>query len=274
MLLTGAGLLIRSFVRLSFTNPGVDTSHLLTFNLSLPAKKYATPERIRDFYDALLTNLRALPGVQDAGAVSILPLSGDQNSSTFSVRGAPLAEQDQPSAELRVASRDYFRTLGIPLLRGRTFESSDRLGAPPVVLVSETMSRRFWPNGNALGHSITMGVRPGVTNADVGGEIVGIVGDVHDFGLEIEPAPTVYVLMDVPGSRDMNIVVRTANDPAEFVQSARATLAALDAGIPLADPAPMETVLATSLANAASTCCCSPSSLLLLCRWRASVSMA
>lgn len=147
MLLTGAGLLIRSFVRLSFTNPGVDASHVLTFNLSLPTKKYATPERIRDFYDAFLTNLRALPGVKDAGAVSILPLSGDQSSSSFTIRGAPVAEQDQPSAELRVASRDYFRTIGIPLLRGCAFESSDRLGSPPVVLVSETMARRFWPNG-------------------------------------------------------------------------------------------------------------------------------
>jgi putative ABC transport system permease protein len=249
MLLTGAGLLIRSFVRLSFTSPGVDTSHVLTFNLSLPQKKYATPERIRDFYDALLTNLRALPGVKDAGAVSILPLSGGQNSSTFSVRGAPVAPQDQPSAELRVVSRDYFRTIGIPLLRGRAFESSDHLGSPPVVLVSETMARRFWPNGDALGHSITMGVRPGVSNTDVGGEIVGIVGDVHDFGLEIEPTPTVYVLMDIPGSSYMNIVVRTAGDPAALVQSARAAVAALDADIPLADPAPMETVLDTSLAQ-------------------------
>jgi len=247
MLLTGAGLLIRSFVRLSFTNPGVDTSHVLTFNLSLPQKKYATPERIRDFYDALLANLRALPGVKDAGAVSILPLSGDQNSSTFLIRGTPVAEQDQPSAEQRVASRDYFRAIGIPLLHGRPFESSDRLGSPPVVLVSEAMARKFWPNGDALGHYITMGVRPGVSNADVSGEIVGIVGDVRDFGLEIEPAPTVYVLMDIPGTSDMNIVVRTSNDPAALVQSARAAVAALDADIPVADPAPMETVLATSL---------------------------
>jgi len=247
MLLTGAGLLIRSFMRLSFTNPGVDTAHVLTFNLSLPQKKYATPERIRDFYDALLANLRALPGVKDAGAVNILPLSGDQNSSTFVIRGTLVADQDQPSAEQRVASRDYFRTMGIPLLRGRGFESGDRMGSPPVVLVSEAMARRFWPNGDALGHTITMGVRPGVSNADVGGEIIGIVGDVRDFGLEIEPAPTVYVLMDLPGTSDMNIVVRTSNDPAALVQSVRVAVAALDADIPVADPSPMETVLATSL---------------------------
>ena len=115
------------------------------------------------------------------------------------------------------------------------------------MLVSETMARKFWPNGDALGHSITMGVRPGISDTDVGGEIVGIVGDVHDFGLDIEPTPTVYVLMDIPGSSYMNIVVRTAGDPAALVQSARATVAALDADMPLADPAPMEAVLATSL---------------------------
>jgi len=249
MLLIGAGLLIRSFVRLTFTNPGVDTSHVLTFNLSLPTKKYATPERIRDFYDALLTNLRALPGVKDAGAVSILPLSGDQNSSSFTIRGAPVAEQDQPSAELRVASRDYFRTIGIPLLHGRQFETGDRMGSPPVVLVSEAMAHKFWPNGDAIGHVITMGVRPGVSHSHVGGEIVGIVGDVRDFGLDIEPAPTVYVLMDIPGSSEMNIVVRTAGNPTALVRAARAIMAALDAEIPVADPTPMETVLATSLAQ-------------------------
>jgi putative ABC transport system permease protein len=249
MLLIGAGLLIRSFVRLTFTNPGVDASDVLTFNLSLPTKKYATPERIRDFYDALLTNLRALPGVKDAGAVSILPLSGDQNSSSFTIRGAPVAPQDQPSAELRVASRDYFRTIGIPLLHGRQFETGDRMGSPPVVLVSESMARKFWPNGDAIGHFITMGVRPGISHSDVGGEIVGIVGDVHDFGLDIEPTPTVYVLMDIPGSSEINIVVRTTGDPTALVGAARATVAALDADIPVADPAPMETVLATSLAQ-------------------------
>jgi putative ABC transport system permease protein len=249
MLLIGAGLLIRSFVRLTFTNPGVDASDVLTFNLSLPTKKYATPERIRDFYDALLTNLRALPGVKDAGAVSILPLSGDQNSSSFTIRGAPVAPQDQPSAELRVASRDYFRTIGIPLLHGRQFETGDRMGSPPVVLVSESMARKFWPNGDAIGHFITMGVRPGISHSDVGGEIVGIVGDVHDFGLDIEPTPTVYVLMDIPGSSEINIVVRTTGDPTALVGAARATVAALDADIPVADPAPMEMVLATSLAQ-------------------------
>jgi putative ABC transport system permease protein len=249
MLLIGAGLLIRSFVRLTFTNPGVDASDVLTFNLSLPTKKYATPERIRDFYDALLTNLRALPGVKDAGAVSILPLSGDQNSSSFTIRGAPVAPQDQPSAELRVASRDYFRTIGIPLLHGRQFETGDRMGSPPVVLVSESMARKFWPNGDAIGHFITMGVRPGISHSDVGGEIVGIVGDVHDFGLDIKPTPTVYVLMDIPGSSEINIVVRTTGDPTALVGAARATVAALDADIPVADPAPMEMVLATSLAQ-------------------------
>lgn len=247
MLLTGAGLLLRSFVRLSLTASGVDTSHVLTFNLSAPAKKYDTPEKILSYYESLLANLKGLPGATDAGATSILPLTGDQTSSSFEIRGVPMAPQDQPSAELRVISRDYFRTLGIPLRRGRGFESSDRAGSPPVLVISDAMARQFWPKGDALGHYIKMGVRPGMAKTDVEGEIVGIVGDVHDFGLDVQPLPTVYTLMDRPGVTDMSIVLRTANDPAGLVPSARAAVAALDADIPVSDAAPMDAVLTTSL---------------------------
>ena len=247
MLLTGAGLLLRSFVQLSFINPGIETSHLLTFNLSLPEKKYDTPEKIVNFYDGLLANLKTLPGVTDAGATNILPLTGDQVSSSFEIRGVVVAPKDAPSAELRVISRDYLRTMGIPLVRGRVFQNSDRAGSSPILLISETMARRFWPNGDALGHYIRMGVRPGAAGTDVEGEIVGVVGDVRDFGLDIEPSPTVYTLMDVPGTRSMNVVLRTTNDPTLLAPAARATVAALDAVVPVADAASMETVLTTSL---------------------------
>jgi len=161
----------------------------------------------------------------------------------------PVAPQNAPSAELRVASRDYFRVLGIPLVKGRWFQSDDRAGTSSVLIISATMAQQFWPKGDALGHFIRMGVRPGIVKTDVEGEIVGIVGDVRDFGLDTEPLPTVYTLMDSRGTTDMNLVVRTANDPGGLVAAARAAVAALDADIPLADPAPMETVLATSLAQ-------------------------
>lgn len=249
MLLTGAGLLLRSFVYLSLTEPGVNVSPVLTFNLSLPSKKYDTPEKVVTFYDALLTNLKALPGVRDAGATSILPLTGDQNSSSFQIRGVPVSPLDEPSAELRVVSRDYIRTLGILLRRGRWFQSSDRAESAPVLVISEAMARQFWPKGDALGHYITMGVRPGISKTDVEGQIVGVVGDVRDFGLDIAPPPTVYTLMDLPGARDMSIVLRTANDPAALAPSVRAAVAALDADVPVADVAPMEEVLTTSLAQ-------------------------
>ena len=167
MLLTGAGLLLRSFVRLSLTQPGVETAHILTFNLSLPQKHYATPEKILSFYDTLLANLKALPGVTDAGAISNLPLTGDQMSSSFEIRGVPVAPQNAPSAELRVASRDYFRVLGIPLLKGRLFQSDDRAGTSSGLIISATMAQPFWPKGDALGHFIRMGVRPGIVKTDV-----------------------------------------------------------------------------------------------------------
>jgi putative ABC transport system permease protein len=249
VLLIGAGLLIRSFARLSFTSPGLDTSHVLTFNLSLPAAKYSTRERINGFYDALLEKLRALPGVTDAGSTNVLPLTGDMNSSTFTIRGKPVSAQDEPSAEQRVASRDYFRTMRIPLLRGRLFESTDRVGSAPVLVVSETMARHFWPGGDALGQYIHMGVRPGSSKDDVEGTIVGVVGDVRDFGLDTEPPPTVYTLADTPAPTHMNVVMRTAADPAALAASARAVVASLDADVPVGDVASMDSVLAVSLAQ-------------------------
>src|SRR5215469_11948199 len=249
MLLSGAGLLIRSFVRLSFTNPGIDPVNLLTFNLSLPETTYATPEKTAAFYNALLGRLATLPGVSSAGAINILPASGDQNSSTFAVRGTQVPEENQPSAELRVASRDYFATARIAILRGRNFSATDRPGAPPVLVISETMARKYWPNGDALGHYLTMGVRPGRSNADTQGEIVGVVSDVRDFGVDIEPAPTVYALMDDPGPGSMNLIVRTASDPGLLGQSVQRAVTELDPTLPIADLAPMEKVLATSLAQ-------------------------
>lgn len=249
ILLAGAGLLIRSFVRLSFTNPGIDPANVLTFNVSLPGKKYSTVEQSTLFFDALSAKLGALPGVTKIGEVNLLPASGDQWSSSFVIRGREMPEQNRPSTEIRVVNRDYFQAMRIPLLRGRSFAPTDRPGSPPVLVISDTMARKFWPNGDALGHYVTVDAQPGLSNDNTQGQIIGIVGDVHDFGLDIEPAPTVYAPLYQPGPSDMNIVVRTAGDPTLLAPAVRRSVAELDPVLAVADLAPMETVLATSLAE-------------------------
>ena len=250
MLLIGAALLIRSFVRLIFTDPGVDPSHVLTFNLSLPQSKYGKPELVTRFYDDLLGRLRSLPQVSSAEAVNILPLTGNDMSSSFTVHGQQVRPQDVPSAELRVVTPGYFQNLHIPLLRGRAFAAADNLpDAPVAIVVSESLARRHWPHGDAIGHVLQMGVLPGSSSRRIEGEIVGIVGDVRDFGLDVEPAPTVYSTFGISAPSNMTVVIRCNGDPAAVAPDVRSLVAAIDPDLPIGDLQPMERVLATSLAQ-------------------------
>ena len=160
-LLTGAGLLIRSFVELRQVDPGFNPAGVLTFDLSLPNTRYPNGERTGAFYDDLLGRIRGIPGVHSAGAIFGLPLSNFGFSSSFEVEGAPLPQEEQPSVNMRLVSADYFGTLEIPLSQGRLFGPADRRGSPPVVLLSESAAKKFWPKGDAIGHRVSPRRPPG-----------------------------------------------------------------------------------------------------------------
>ena len=189
LLLIGAGLLIQSFRRVQAIEPGFDPTNTLAIQLSLPKARYQDRAAVALFCDKLLSRLQALPGVEAVGAVSLLPMSSGIRSVDFSFAGQSLAPGDAHTSQYRIATPDYFRAMKIPQLQGRPFDGHDNAGSVSVVLINETMARRFWPNGDAMGAHINIddnntGPRPV--------EIVGVVGDVKHLGLESAPTFDIY----------------------------------------------------------------------------------
>jgi len=245
MLLAGAGLLVRSFVGLRSLNPGFDAQEVLTLDVGLPDAHYKNSLAFQSYWDEALDKLRALPGVKSVGAVTPLPLSGDDFSSSFSVAGRGIPEKDEPSAEVRVATPEYFRTLAIPLRQGRVFTDADRLGAARVLLISETAARMFFPAGDAIGQQIKFGARGG--NEKNEGEIVGIVGDVRHFGLDAPVTPMFYVPLAQAGIDGATLVIRAQGSPAGLGQPARKLIQRIDRDALVGKPVLLETLVTGSL---------------------------
>jgi putative ABC transport system permease protein len=244
-LLAGAGLLVRSFVGLRSLSPGFDPKGVLTLDVSVPDAHYKNSLALESYWGQALAKLRSLPGVSSVDAVTPLPLSGDDFSSSFRVEGRNIPEKDEPSAELRWATPNCFETLGIRLRQGRTFTDADRLGGLRVLLISETAARMFFPKGDALGQKIHFGASGGYERNE--GEIVGVVGDVRHFGLDAPIAPTFYVPLSQAGMDNATFVVRAQGSPAALGQSARKLIQEIDRDALVGEPLLFETLLANSL---------------------------
>jgi putative ABC transport system permease protein len=248
MLLAGAGLLIRSFNQLRQVDPGFHTRNALTFRLALPEAAYADAGRRTRWYGDLLARLAGLPGVEAAGAVTALPLSGSRWNFSFEVDGRPkLPSAQQPTLETRVATLDYFGAIGLPLLRGRTFATADRDGAPQVVLLSEAAARRHFPGEDPIGRHITLGWGDGEKKA--GGEIVGIVGDVKELGLGEASPPQIYLPYAQQPVRSMTVVLRTSVPPLGLAPGVRRIVAELDPSLPIARLRSLDEVMSRSLSE-------------------------
>jgi putative ABC transport system permease protein len=228
VLLSGAGLLMRSFYQLQSMDPGFDPHGLLTFRTNLPGAKYRGDGPQAAFYTRALERIRALPGVSAAGAAQIFPLAGDDYILSFVQIGKPpVATGNEPSAAYYAATPGYFASLRIALKQGRDFTEHDDASAPPVAIISESMVRQFYPNENPLGQRIQMG------NGSKPAEIVGVVGDVRDQELESKGRPAVYEpAAQIPFSA-MYFGVRTPGDPAALIPGIRAVIRELDPELPL-----------------------------------------
>jgi putative ABC transport system permease protein len=238
MLLVGAGLLLRSFVRLQQVDPGFRPDHTLTFELTFPDSRYGgdNQPRIVSFFDQLLPRLRALPGVTGADAVMGLPLSGLAFDISFGVVGRPpVPPQDEPSMQIRVATPQYFSTIGIPLKRGRYFTDEDRASSPQVVLITESAARQYFPNEDPIGQRIRLGWGRRLNGQRVsgGGEIVGIVGDVKEFGLAAADAPQLYMPLRQWPVSSMSVVVRSSTPPQSLSDAVKEQVLAIDASLPV-----------------------------------------
>jgi putative ABC transport system permease protein len=243
VLLSGAGLLMRSFYHLRSIDPGFDPHGVLTFSTDLPDAQYKTDKLQTEFYDAALERIRALPGVSAAGAGLIFPLAGTTLILTFVQIGKPpVAVGNEPSAGISAVTPEYFAALRIPLKAGRYFTQRDNAAAARVAIISEAMARQFYPNENPLGQRVQIS---GMKQA----EIVGVVGDVRDQQLEAKGRATVYL----PSAQDLNtsmyFAVRTAGNPANLIPAVRAVIRQLDPDLVLDTVGTVEHLVDTSLSG-------------------------
>ncbi|MGH7720707.1 MAG: ABC transporter permease [Gemmatimonadaceae bacterium] len=246
VLLIGAGLLIRSFARLQGVDPGFNPDNVVTANLSLPRAKYADSTAQIAFFDQLLPRLAAIPGVRAAGATSTAPFSGSWSTGSFNIEGyQPPENQPGPWGDIRLVSADFHRTLGIPLLKGRYFEASDRMGSRRVAVVDEEMVRRFWPNTDPIGKRLAFGDPDSANTQWL--EVVGVVGHTAHEGLDAERRIQLYLPYTQDGTGFLTLVVRTAGDPSRSVGAIRAAVRAVDPDQPIAQVRTMEEMMDAAL---------------------------
>jgi putative ABC transport system permease protein len=244
LLLTGAGLMMKSFVRLLEVNPGFDPSHTLTLTISLWGPKAADAPAVA-FFDQVLQRVEALPGVESAGIVSQLPLGGNMDMYGVHVEGKSLPNpEEDPSADRYSITPGYLRAMRIPLLRGREFDARDVATSPMVALVNESMARQFWPGEDPIGKRFRMGDTKGPWKT-----VVGVVGDVLHKGLDAPHTIQVYVPNTQFTDSMVILAVRTSKEPASMAAAVRSEIAALDPQVPVSEVATMEEVVATSVAN-------------------------
>ncbi|HET6850681.1 MAG TPA: ABC transporter permease [Pyrinomonadaceae bacterium] len=247
LLLTGAGLLIQSLWRLQKVNSGLEPQNVLTFNVGLPEVKYDYAKQSQFFID-LKSRLEATPGVQAASSILPLPLSGDRFSISFEIEGRPMAPKDHPVGDFFSTGVGYFRAMGIPMIKGRDFDDRDRHGATPVVIITESLARQFFPNEDPIGKRIKPGINTIEGEKTTMKEIIGVVSDVRNRSLDAEPKPAYYVPQTQVPFDQMAMVVKTSGDPHSLVSAATKQVAALDQDVPVFAVKTMEEYLSASVA--------------------------
>ena len=243
VLLVGAGLLLRSFQRVLETDPGFQPEHVLTASLSLPDSQYKADAQIRNFYQHLMERLRQLPGAQMAGGSTDLPLKAGWNH-LFTPEGY----QPPQGANLNICNHSvilgqYLQTMGVPLLRGRYFTEQDNDGSTHVLIVSQSLARRYWPNGDAIGKRLKWGP---AESKDAWLTIVGVVGDVKQSTLEVETTPHTYEPFLQNTSSSLNVAIRASGEPASLSSALRSSVWAVDSQLAVAQIQTMDQVISES----------------------------
>ncbi|HSE40805.1 MAG TPA: ABC transporter permease [Acidobacteriota bacterium] len=252
VLLIGAGLLIKSFIRLQSIHPGFQASNVLAVRLSLPALRYTNRAEVTSFYEKLQPKLMSLPGVESVGVISALPLGNVLHSVNFTIVGRPAASDEVIMADYRIATADYFRVMKIPLIEGRQFTTYDTANTVPVAVISQNLARRYFPNGSAIGAHLDIddndqGPRPV--------EVVGVVGDVRHLSLDAEPSFHIYLpLQQIPEdgvvwlTNNQFWLLRTAVNPQTLSAAVQREIQRIDRDVPTSDIRSMEQYLETSVA--------------------------
>jgi putative ABC transport system permease protein len=247
VLLTGSGLLIRSFSRLMAVDPGFQAKGILTARVELPSSKYNDDAKISEFYAQLLERIRQLPGVRSASADAYLPFTGDIAGTGVEVEGRPpLPAAEQPQVDVAVVEPHFFETLGIPLLSGRSFTDREAREIDHTVVISHSMAKKLWPNEDPVGKRVTIHMK----DTDVPSQVIGVVGDVKHTGLDASANATAYWPHPELAYNFMTLVIRTDGDPLALAPAVRQAVWSLDKDQPVADIRTMEDLLWVSLARA------------------------
>ena len=248
VLLTGAGLFLRTFLRMQAVSPGIATDHLLLMRLSLPKESYSTAASIRKFYDNLRQRVALLPGVESVALGSVLPLSGMNTRTEFYISGrTPASPLDVPAAQNRWVSPGYFRTMHIPVIEGREFTEHDSENSEGVAVVDRTLAKKYWPDRSPLGSHFRLQGKQY--------EVVGVVGDIKHNTLDEPPTATVYgpYSQVTPGglpflANGFSFIVRTGSDPMALATAVRRELHGVDGNVPAASVKTMDQFLAAVIA--------------------------
>jgi putative ABC transport system permease protein len=239
--------MIKSFMRLQQVSPGFEPNNLLTMNIALPRQKYKEAQQSNAFFDQLVEQIKTLPGVKSVGGIDPLPFSNSNVSTGFVVEGAPeVPLSDRPDVGQRAVTPTYFETMGIPVLKGRSFTAQDRDNTPHVIIVNEALASRYWPNQDVMGKRLGFADDPSKQSWR---EIVGVVGNVKHFGLETEANPEVYFPYQQLPKNFMSVVVRTSSDPMSMIPAIRSQVSTIDKDQPVFDIMTMDQRLAKSVAS-------------------------
>jgi predicted permease len=244
MLLIGAGLMMRSFVRLQQVKPGFDPENVLTMRVGLPGSKYDTPEKRRIFYKEMLERIGALPGVVAGGATTNLPLLGNWGRS-LTVEGYPVLSVGQaPLVNHHLITPNYFKAIGIPILSGRDFNDTDTPEGQKVTIIDERLAREYWPNQSPLGKRVRFG--PPESN-EPWHTIVGVVGNIKNESLRLTQGKSVYLPHSQRALGNMGLAVRAAGSPKNLAEAIRRQVKEMDPNLPLANVRTMNDVISRSM---------------------------
>ena len=243
MLLTGAGLMMKSFYRLLNVDPGFRTNNLLTLQVVLPGNKYNDASRALAFHQQMLTNLERLPGASGAATTDILPLSGGGNTASFNIEGQPAPLPDaKMEANVRTVSANYFKVMGLPLIAGRSFNEHEDPNGPVTLVINRTLAERLFPQQSAIGQHVIFGFDPQRHPR----EIVGVVGDENVTALDARITPIIYFNYAQDSGVFISIVVRTSSDSANLISAARSEIRALEPDATIFAEMPMTALIAGS----------------------------
>jgi putative ABC transport system permease protein len=251
VLLVGAGLLIQSFVRLQQVALGFDPRNVLTFNVTMPSDSNTSPRQIAGFYEQLTARLRALPGVVNASVVFQLPLSGSGATTGLTIEGQPTDPSDRPDGVIHMVDPEYFRTMGIPIVKGRAFTERDDLNSAPVLIINSALARQHFPNEDPIGKRIAPGFST-VPMSDEGPamrEIVGVVGDVKHQNLHGPAQPEFFFAQAQMPMSAMTVVMRAAGDTSALHNAVRGVVQSIDKNAPVYNVRTVEELIGRSVAT-------------------------